>query len=384
MFKSLLFALGLVFVGAIVGIAHSAYDLGYFGVGAQDPEGVALAPISGPQPRVELESERFDFGRMERGKKGEYKFVFRNTGAGVLVLRAGDPPCKCTTPLVENGVLQPGESTNVIIGWTTDQSAGPFRKTIPIHTSDRRRPLVQLELQGNIVQSYEAQTQTFELGKMLYQQPRSAQVRLFGFGEAPLEIKKWELIDPASAEFFEVQIEPLNKEQTGRSDATSGLLVRLKTKPGLPEGGVRQGLRVWLNASEEPLDLSVYGEVKSDIVVEGSGWDSASRRLNFGLVSAKEGAHKKLEIRLHGQHDVSKFRVTKVDPPEMQATLGAPEKVGGTKGIRLPLEVSIPAGARPLNRMGTAQGELGEIVIETDRADGQPLTIYVRFATASE
>jgi hypothetical protein len=387
MIKTLLLTAALLAAGVAVGVGHSAFDLGYFvSQSALDGDAeIDLLPENSPQPHVEVEAEQHDFGRMEKGQKGEHRYVFRNTGKGPLLLRAGDPPCKCTTPIVEKSLLQPGESTEVVVGWTTDQSPGPFRKTIPIHTSDRRRLLVQLELQGNIVQSYEAQSEFFEFGRMYFQQSRTALVRLFGFGAAPLEVKRWEFTDPAAKDYFEVEFEPLAKEATGREDATSGLLVRLKAKPGLPQGPIRQGLRVWLNVVEDPIELVARGEVTSDISIEGPNWDDSTQRLNLGLVSGKEGARRRLEVRLAGgHHDASKFRIARVDPPEMQVTLGAPEKLGGTKNLVMPLEISIPPGVRPLNRMGSSQGPLAEIVLDTDRPDGKPLTIYVRFATQGE
>lgn len=386
MIKRLLLVAALLLMGAAVGIAHSAYDLGYLSsrVVASADADVDLLPENTPQPKVEIEAEQFDFGRMERGQKGERNYVFRNVGEGPLILKAGSPPCKCTVPIVEKSILQPGESTNVVVGWTTDQSAGPFRKTIPIHTNDRRRLLVQLELQGNIVQSYEALSESFDLGRLHTQQARAALVKVLGFGAKPLEVTKWEFTSPETQDKFDIEVEKLSAEQTGRPEATSGLVIRLKTKPGLPEGGIKQAVRVWLNAAEDPLVLMAHGEVTSDITVDGPGWDSISRRLNLGLVSGKEGARRKLDVQLSGQHDLSKFRISKVDPPEMQVTLGAAEKVGGTKIVRLPLEITIPAGTRPLNRLGSEQGPLGEIVLETDRADGQPMPLYVRFATQSE
>jgi hypothetical protein len=392
MWKQLVLVLVLVLAGTALGIAHTAYDLGYFwndylpSVARGDvPSDVPLLPEDQPQPKVAVDNEQHDFGRLERGRKGEHTFVFRNEGPGVLFLKAGDPPCKCTTPEVQKNILQPGESTEVRVGWTTDQEPGPFRKTIPIHTSDRKRLLVQLEIQGNIVQSYDVLPPTFEFGSVLYQQPRSAFVRLFGYGEKPLEVRKWELTVPANREYFDVEIEPQDKEKIDRAGATSAVLVRLNLKPGMLEGAIRQGLRLWISAAEEPLEVVARGQITSDVAVKGEGWDQQGRWLNFGTVSPREGARRTLILQLNGPgHDPSKFRVSRVDPVEMQVSLGQPQTAAGAKAVQLPLSIEIPPGTRPMNRLGSQQGPLGEIVLETDRTDGKPMSVFVRFAIQSQ
>jgi hypothetical protein len=37
-----------------------------------------------------------------------------------------------------------------------------------------------------------------------------------------------------------------------------------------------------------------------------------------------------------------------------------------------------------MNRLGSQQGPLGEIVLETDRTDGKPMSVFVRFAIQSQ
>ena len=68
----------------------------------------------------------------------------------------------------------------------------------------------------------------------------------------------------------------------------------------------------------------------------------------------------------------------------MQVSLGEPRKAPGAKTVQIPLSIEIPSGTRPMNHLGSQQGALGEVVLETDRTDGKPMSVYVRFVIQSQ
>src|SRR5262245_38596419 len=193
MAKQLIFVAALVLLGATVGVGRTLYDLGYFfntpwQHTPTDPELAGSAPPGAPQPAVVVDSDSYDFGKMQRGEKQRHVFTFRNDGKGVLLLRPGQPSCKCTVSNVSKRTVQPGETSEVLIEWTAEQEPGPFRKTAPIYTNDRRRLTVQLEIKGNVVQNFVALPGTFELGRVIFDQPRTSTMRLYGFGKEPLAV----------------------------------------------------------------------------------------------------------------------------------------------------------------------------------------------------
>jgi hypothetical protein len=46
----------------------------------------------------------------------------------------------------------------------------------------------------------------------------------------------------------------------------------------------------------------------------------------------------------------------------------------------VPIEIEVPAGTRPMVRLGTAQGEAGRIVLKTTHPKIPELVVGVRFA----
>jgi hypothetical protein len=71
--------------------------------------------------------------------------------------------------------------------------------------------------------------------------------------------------------------------------------------------------------------------------------------------------------------------VDSVDPKELKVTIGEPKKITDTL-VHFPVEIQVPAGTRPMVRLGTAQGEEGRVVLSTTHPTIKELVLGVRFA----
>jgi hypothetical protein len=128
------------------------------------------------------------------------------------------------------------------------------------------------------------------------------------------------------------------------------------------------------------LSVSVKGTIGSDISVVGDGWDPGPGMLNLGFVSNKTGIQRRLLLVAHGPHCKEvKFKAVRIDPDLLAVTVGETKQIGSGAATQTPLLIRIPPGSRPANHLGSDQGKLGEIVLETDHPRVSRLRILVRF-----
>jgi hypothetical protein len=164
------------------------------------------------------------------------------------------------------------------------------------------------------------------------------------------------------------------------------MLLTITIKPGLPLGPFRQKIALKLNLEEQPTaTVSVEGNVVSDILVVGRGWDSDHDMLRFDTLPAREGAKANLFLLAGGPYRNQVHpKLKSVSPEFLKVTVGEPAAVEGAEQVRIPLTVEVPADAPPGNHMGGKDGKLGEIVLETGHPEARTMRIPVRFAIESE
>jgi hypothetical protein len=191
-----------------------------------------------------------------------------------------------------------------------------------------------------------------------------------------------ELTDAQTRDKFDIKIEDVPREQLPNPKARDGVKITLTTKPGLPVGRFDQSLTLHTNLKDdEVIHVPVLGRLVGDITVHGtSGWLSEQDVLLLGQVKSSEGRKAHLNIVARGENAGDlKFEVGSVEPTELKATLGTPQKLKDTL-LHVPLEIEVPPGTRPMVRLDTSQGEAAKILIKTTHPEMKELVVYVRFA----
>jgi len=198
------------------------------------------------------------------------------------------------------------------------------------------------------------------------------------------KITDMEIMDPTTAEFFGISAEPLSPEQLGReADALAGYEVEIVAKPGLPVGPFLQTILVRTSLPETPrIEIPVKGKVGSDISIVGRDWDESRQMLRLGMVNPADGAERTLLLVVRGRHRSHiDFEVAEMFPPDLiQAELE--KEIGTTKGIviRVPLKIRIPKHGGPANYLGSGQGPVGHVLIETTHPEIPRIKIPISFA----
>jgi hypothetical protein len=102
------------------------------------------------QPKVVLESDRFDFGPIPQGVRLVHRFALANGGDAPLEIQRLDAACGCTTAVVGRSTLAPGERTELEVALATGGLRGPVHKTVEVTTTDPAQPRWTLHLQAEV------------------------------------------------------------------------------------------------------------------------------------------------------------------------------------------------------------------------------------------
>lgn len=353
--------------------------------GALRPAPTPVKSTAGaPQPEVQVDSDSHEFGTMDMSAHGSHEFTVHNVGKAPLDLSPGPSSCKCTlSDLSEHTQVPPGGEKTVKVSWKSKGISGAFRQSASILTNDPNRSKVVFTITGRFSVGAKAVPAELVFSRVMSGEPATGSVQLFGFRPEPLKPQgiKWD--DANAAKYFEAKFLPLPAEQVKQEEgATSGSLLEITVKSGLPMGPFQQKISVTTNLKETPtIEIPVRGRVASDIAIVGPGWDETGGMLMMGTVNGRQGAQRTLLIVAGGSHakDIQ-FKSVDVVPDLLKAKLGTPMPVQGGKATQVPLTITIPPGSPPANHLGSEQGKLGRITIETNHPHTPKLLILVRFA----
>jgi hypothetical protein len=336
-------------------------------------------------PEVVVDNEVHNFGVMDNEASGHHDFIFTNKGAAPLHLVQHGTSCKCAVSKIEEGPIPPGETALVRVEWHGKGAAiGKFRHTASIGTNDPRRRRVELTVEGRLVPAARASPRELLISRVRADEGAGGSVRVFGYLETKLQIMGFEITNPEIAEFFEVDYEemPLEEAKAEEEDATSGYVVNVRVKSGLPLGAFRQTIRLITNLETvKSIDIPVLGSVASDVSIVGAGWDDRRGVLNLGTFQSQKGAERQLLIVVRGPHR-KEVKITPVEtaPDLLNVDVGPLREARDGSVTQTTLKLSVPSGSRPCNYVGPSEDQLGKIILETTHPNAPRVKILVRFA----
>lgn len=354
---------------------------------AETPAEASKADAS-HMPKVSLDEEAFDFGMQDVGKKGHHSFKVTNIGTAPLILEPGTSSCRCTVSEIQKKELAPDESTDVVVSWKPHLNDTAFQQTVTVNTNDPRQSEIQFTVKGQITQAVYAEPNEIAFGHLADSQERTAEVRILcNLPGKPLKVSDLQLSDTGRAKYFKVEQLPLADEELHKSkDAKSGVLLRVTVKPGLPHGQFEQTILMNTNVEAAPeVTVLVTVSVSSEVLVTGPDWTSENGVLSIGAVDGRQGAERKLMLVVEGPHykEVT-FKPTVIEPDFLKVSVGKPIQNDARQITLTPFTIQIPKRDTPTSHMGSEQGKLGKIVLETTHPQVHELQIRVRFAVEGE
>jgi len=384
--KTTFFSLSGVLLGVLLGIGVAslriraarwdpASDAG--GGGKAAPERPA-----GPTPKLVVEKPRYDFGDLDIASSGSHDFTFTNRGDGSLKLHAGATSCRCAMSKLAQEEIPPGGSTKVALTWKPTEKIGPYQQTAKILSNDPDRPTVTLTVTGRITATAQLAPAELVFSQISTTETATAQTRLLCYLDKPLQVSGHEWTDAAAAKYFDVSMKPLSAEELKGWTAKSGVLATVTVKPGMPPGPFRQKLVFRTNLDSLPtLTLPIQGVVGSEIAVVGPGWDADAALLTLGTISRDVGLQRRLLLVVRGpaRKEVT-FKLARVVPDSLKVSFGERGDINNGTVVQTPLLIEVPPGSPTVNHLGSEQGKLGEILLETTHPQVPKLRILVRMA----
>ena len=95
---------------------------------------------SGPQPRILVSEEEWDFGKVTRGEKPTHIFIVKNGGEGDLIIDSLKGSCPCIETSISTNLIKPGESAELKVSYDTTDYAGKDEKHLHIYSNDPQVP----------------------------------------------------------------------------------------------------------------------------------------------------------------------------------------------------------------------------------------------------
>ncbi|HMO86492.1 MAG TPA: DUF1573 domain-containing protein [Lacipirellulaceae bacterium] len=343
-------------------------------------------PAGDAGPQLALADTTFHFGSMETGTLRRHTFAVQNRGGKPLTVNYVSHTCKCTGVWMDGQEVEPGATAKVPAGgigeitlqWVAPSEPNPFRHGASFTTNDPARSRFELNVEGDIVASTTLEPSLLAFGTVHGKQPSRAEVVVMSFLEPDVRIESYEVTDAALAEQITIEVEPLSADRLPNPKAKAGVRVSALYTPSGELGPFSGDLRLETNLQQATsLNVPIFGAVKGDIAIHGTGWVEAAGQLRMGAVRSVDGAQSRLLVNLRGEHAAqTELSVESVDPPELAVTLGDRRAI--RPGLeQVALTVAVPPGTRPLVRAGEDVGGEGLIVLATTHPDAPKVRLRV-------
>ena len=101
-------------------------------------------------PKMDMPSETFNFGTIDRGETVKHVFEFKNTGGGLLKIHKMSSTCGCTASEPSAYEIAPGEEGNIAVTFNSAGKIGKQFQTITLITNDPHKPTKMLRVIGTV------------------------------------------------------------------------------------------------------------------------------------------------------------------------------------------------------------------------------------------
>jgi len=144
------------------------------------------------KPKIVLDRDTWDFGRVKQGETLNHEFVFRNAGQALLNIKNVETSCGCTAALITENKLEPGKQGRLKVSFSTAGYSGQVTKYVYLQSDDPDRSRLQLKITADIETPaqprIEFQPYTAEVGLILKDEPIEAEFVIRNTGQLELTV----------------------------------------------------------------------------------------------------------------------------------------------------------------------------------------------------
>jgi hypothetical protein len=170
-------------------------------LGAQTaPATAAATNLSGP--RIQFNTENYDFGKVLAGDAVKYSFIITNAGDDTLEVRDVRASCACAVVSEDSGdagpakrgwtlhKVPPGQTCRIHLEIATDRLAAvTLAKLVTVASNDKTRPTVNLQIHGQVWLPIEVSPATAVFNVVVNSSSNNTQaMRIFNRMATPLDL----------------------------------------------------------------------------------------------------------------------------------------------------------------------------------------------------
>ncbi|MGC3967124.1 MAG: DUF1573 domain-containing protein [Pirellulales bacterium] len=206
-----------------------------------------------------FDATKHDFGKVARGGKAEFHFVFRNPYVEDVHVASVRSSCGCTTPRASQNTLKTYEEASIVAHFNTDTFLGQRSATLTVTFDKPFYAEVQLQVQGYIRSDIILSPASVDFGNTDVGQSVERVLDLSYAGRPD-----WKVTGVKSgSQFIEGDV-----VETGRTGNQVKYQLNVRLKPGAPTGFIREQVLLQTTDSRAPeLPIDVEGKVNAPLVV---------------------------------------------------------------------------------------------------------------------
>lgn len=320
----------------------------------------------------------FDFKVLPPNVQQSHKFKIRNDGDKPLHLLVGPKTCKCTELKILDRIIEPSQTGEVQLTWTTVEFADKFSHSGSIYTNDPGQPKIKLYIKGKVAREFGLTSKNVNFQRIA-PDCEYAEEELFLFsGEwNDLAITN---IHSTFGKDLSTELVSARPSQLKANSAKSGYNLRVKLKPPMKPGWFFGKLTFTVAGGDASFEhsIDVCGKVVRRISLTASNDFSLTQDgiARIGRVESQIG--KTLDFLLTVNDTQKRLTLSEVtaQPNVIQAKLSPLNKNVDKHGV-YKLQLVIPKGASPA--LFDRDGNFGSVHLEFDHPRVQPLDFKLDF-----
>jgi hypothetical protein len=115
----------------------------------------------GAGPRILLEKDALDFGKVQHGDKVQQTISVTNAGDGTLVIEKARASCDCTSATAASEQVPPNGKTELAVVFNSEgQKGGKKTQTVYIHTNDPNNSVARFEVRAEVLRAISVEPST--------------------------------------------------------------------------------------------------------------------------------------------------------------------------------------------------------------------------------
>jgi len=153
---------------------------------------ICLAQTPG-RPRLTLPEPAYDFGKIPPADKVTHRFKATNTGTAPLTITHLNAGCGCTSSVMGQSTLAPGESTELEVSFNPAGLRGLAQKTVQVLSDDPVEPSQTLSFQADVLPPVLPSTEQVWFHDLVRGDRRKVSVKLATENGQPVQVTQVEL-----------------------------------------------------------------------------------------------------------------------------------------------------------------------------------------------